>query len=154
MAVPNPQRLAFAGPVDPVHGFPMWFEDAGGLRLELVLDADPLAPAIGELCRNEKGHARRTAVIELLLGNDGHYQRSYRPQAYFGMVYDTGTWVSANGALQLRWTEYTVIPKPAYPPLQQGTDTFVVEADGPDAFRFRSPACDAPQCWGRMVRVQ
>ncbi len=44
---------------------------------------------------------RGTAVIELLLGNDGHYQRSYRPQAYFGMVYDTGTWLSANGALQL-----------------------------------------------------
>lgn len=49
MAVPNPQRLAFAGPVDPVHGFPMWFEDASGLRLELVLDPDPFAPAIGEL---------------------------------------------------------------------------------------------------------
>ena len=49
MAVSNPNRLAFAGPPDPVNGFPMWFEDASGLRLELVLDADPRAPAIGEL---------------------------------------------------------------------------------------------------------
>lgn len=97
---------------------------------------------------------RGTAVIELLLGDDGHYQRSYRPQAYFGMVYDTGTWVSANGALQLRWTEYTVIPKPAYPPLQQGTDTYVVEAPDANTMRFRSPACTAPQCWAQLERVQ
>ena len=49
MATTNPQRLAFAGPRDPAHGFPMWFEDASGLRLELVLGPDPRAPAIGEL---------------------------------------------------------------------------------------------------------
>lgn len=49
MAISNPQRLVFAGPPDPLNGFPMWFEDGNGLRLELVLDADPRAPAIGEL---------------------------------------------------------------------------------------------------------
>ena len=127
------------------------FAFAPGPREAAAQDADWF---VGAWRAEVPDPVRGTAVIELLLGNDGHYQRSYRPQAYFGMVYDTGTWVSANGALQLRWTEYTVIPKPAYPPLQQGTDTFVVEAEGPDAFRFRSPACDAPQCWGRMVRVQ
>ncbi len=45
----NPNRLAFAGPIDPTTGYPLWFEDANGVRLELVLDADPLAPVIGEL---------------------------------------------------------------------------------------------------------
>jgi hypothetical protein len=45
----NPERLRFAGSVDPATGYPLWFEDANGLRLELVLNNDPLAPVIGEL---------------------------------------------------------------------------------------------------------
>ena len=50
MAVENDKRLAAAGPIDPLHGFPLWFEDAIGTRLELGLDPDdPLMPAIGEL---------------------------------------------------------------------------------------------------------
>ncbi len=49
MSIENLNRLAFAGPPHPLHGFPMWFEDADNLRLELVTDADPMAPAIGEL---------------------------------------------------------------------------------------------------------
>lgn len=49
MAIRNPNRLAGAGPTDPGHGFPLWFEDANGVRLGLVTEPDPMAPAIGEL---------------------------------------------------------------------------------------------------------
>jgi hypothetical protein len=49
MDTENNERLAFAGPAHPDHGFPMWFEDKNGMRLELVLNEDPMAPAIGEL---------------------------------------------------------------------------------------------------------
>ena len=49
MSDENAKRLAFAGPAHPMHGFPMWFEDASGLRLELALDADPMTPAIADL---------------------------------------------------------------------------------------------------------
>lgn len=46
MATENVERLAAAGPIDPSSGFPMWFEDGNGVRLELALTADPLTPAI------------------------------------------------------------------------------------------------------------
>jgi hypothetical protein len=49
MAVANPQRLKSAGPIDPKNQFPLWFEDGNGIRLELVTNADPMAPAIGVL---------------------------------------------------------------------------------------------------------
>lgn len=49
MAVENPNRLSAVGPVDPIHGFPQWFQDASGLKLELVTSPDPQAPAAGEL---------------------------------------------------------------------------------------------------------
>ena len=48
MAIRNPQRLASAGPNDPAHGFPQWFQDGNGLALEIVTNIDPMAPAIGE----------------------------------------------------------------------------------------------------------
>lgn len=51
MSVPNPNRLTAAGPADGANRFPQWFEDQSGLRLELVTQADPLAPARGELER-------------------------------------------------------------------------------------------------------
>jgi hypothetical protein len=43
-----------AGPIDSVNGFPLWFEDESGLRLELglsrdPLNPDPLLPVIGEV---------------------------------------------------------------------------------------------------------
>jgi hypothetical protein len=45
----NTDRLARVGPVSGVHGFPLWYRDAGGVRLELGLDrADPNLPAIGD----------------------------------------------------------------------------------------------------------
>lgn len=50
MVVSNPNRLKSAGPIGD-YGFPLWFEDANQVRLELVLDRDPNAPAIGELER-------------------------------------------------------------------------------------------------------
>jgi hypothetical protein len=49
MSIENSHRLAFAGPAHPDNGFPMWFEDSSGMRLELVTDADPMAPAIADL---------------------------------------------------------------------------------------------------------
>lgn len=48
MATENNQRLAAVGPPDPVHGFPLWFEDSTGIRLELGLGPDPFLPAIEE----------------------------------------------------------------------------------------------------------
>lgn len=48
MPVSNTNRLRAVGPVDPENGFPLWFGD-GTTRLEIVLDEDPNAPAIGEL---------------------------------------------------------------------------------------------------------
>lgn len=48
MAIRNPNRLANAGPIHSGHGFPVWFEDANGVRLELVTVPDPMAPAIGK----------------------------------------------------------------------------------------------------------
>jgi hypothetical protein len=35
-------RLTKTGPVDPNTGFPMWYEDANGMRLDLCLDNNPL----------------------------------------------------------------------------------------------------------------
>jgi hypothetical protein len=54
MTIENPERLRAAGPIDPDNGFPLWFEDKKGVRLELGinrdrLNPDPLIPAIGEL---------------------------------------------------------------------------------------------------------
>lgn len=48
MAVKNPRRLAAAGPINAGHGFPDWFRDGNGLALEIVTNADPFAPAIGD----------------------------------------------------------------------------------------------------------
>lgn len=48
MTVENSERLADVGPLDPVHGYPMWFEDNNGVRLELGLGPDPMLPAIDE----------------------------------------------------------------------------------------------------------
>lgn len=42
----NLQRLAAVGPLDPVHGFPLWFADANDTVLELGLGPDPNLPAI------------------------------------------------------------------------------------------------------------
>lgn len=96
---------------------------------------------------------RGTAIIELLLGNDATYQRSYRPEAYPGMVWDAGEWTWQPGYLQLRWFRYEVAPRPAMPPPQTGTDTFVIDYLGPAAFRFRSAACALDICWGTMHRA-
>ncbi|MGB5777834.1 MAG: hypothetical protein WBH10_02020 [Allopontixanthobacter sediminis] len=49
MVIKNPNRLALVGTTVPSHGFPRWFEDANGVRLEIVTDPDPMAPAIGEI---------------------------------------------------------------------------------------------------------
>jgi hypothetical protein len=39
--------LIAVGPTDPVHGFPLWYEDSDGTRLELGLDpTDPNLPAL------------------------------------------------------------------------------------------------------------
>jgi hypothetical protein len=48
MATENPERLLAAGPIDPANGYPMWFEDRNGVKLELVTNNDPRAPIIGE----------------------------------------------------------------------------------------------------------
>jgi hypothetical protein len=46
----NPNRLAARGPIDPGNGFPRWYKDAAGVRLELAFDpADPRTPALGDL---------------------------------------------------------------------------------------------------------
>lgn len=47
MALDNMRRLAHRGPVDPGHGFPLWYEDDTGRRLALGLEPDPLTPAVG-----------------------------------------------------------------------------------------------------------
>jgi hypothetical protein len=49
MAEENKSRLKAAGPIDPEDGFPLWFEDTNGVRLELGLNPDPRTPAIGDL---------------------------------------------------------------------------------------------------------
>ncbi|GAA3953556.1 PKD domain-containing protein [Actinoplanes auranticolor] len=46
----NPSRLSARGPVDPRHGFPRWYKDAAGVRLEPAFDPlDPRTPALGDL---------------------------------------------------------------------------------------------------------
>lgn len=48
--ITNPDRLAKVGPLSPVNGFPLWYKDSQGTRLELVSAAgDPFAPAVGDL---------------------------------------------------------------------------------------------------------
>lgn len=45
----NDQSLASVGPVDPDHGFPLWYKDRTGLRVELAtLRDDPNTPAMGD----------------------------------------------------------------------------------------------------------
>ena len=39
------QPLSFVGPIDSAHGYPLWYEDPAGVRLELGLGNDPLTPA-------------------------------------------------------------------------------------------------------------
>jgi hypothetical protein len=42
VTTPNPQTLKAVGPVSAAHGFPVWYEDSNGLRLEQCLDtSDP-----------------------------------------------------------------------------------------------------------------
>jgi hypothetical protein len=42
-----PDGLIDVGPIDPVHHFPLWYEDSDGTRLELGLDPDdPNLPAL------------------------------------------------------------------------------------------------------------
>lgn len=96
---------------------------------------------------------RGTAIVELTLGDDGRYQRSYRPEAYAGMVWDAGIWTWEPGFLLLRWFRYEVAPRPAMPPPQTGTDTFVIQYLNPNAFRFRSAGCVPDACWGTMQRA-
>jgi hypothetical protein len=38
MALGNTLRLKAAGSIDPENGFPLWFEDTNGVRLELGLN--------------------------------------------------------------------------------------------------------------------
>ena len=46
----NPERLAARGPIDSGNGFPHWYKDAAGVRLELAVDpADPNTQAMGDL---------------------------------------------------------------------------------------------------------
>jgi hypothetical protein len=46
----NPQRLAARGPIDAANGFPLWYKDGSGQRLDLAVDPrDPNTPAIGDL---------------------------------------------------------------------------------------------------------
>ncbi len=54
MGTENNMRLRASGPIDSDTGFPLWFEDTNGVRLELGLNRDPLnpdllIPAIGEM---------------------------------------------------------------------------------------------------------
>lgn len=49
MAKVNDKRLAFVGPTDPEFGFPLWYEDGAGVRLDLGLRPDPMTPAVGDL---------------------------------------------------------------------------------------------------------
>lgn len=45
----NTTRLAEVGPIDPETGFPLWYKDGNGVRLELVWKPGDLnAPAVGE----------------------------------------------------------------------------------------------------------
>lgn len=45
----NPQRLTKVGPLSPSTGFPLWYKDGTGTRLELSLStADPFTPAVGD----------------------------------------------------------------------------------------------------------
>lgn len=45
----NSQRLAKVGPLSPSTGYPLWYKDADGTRLELSLStADPFTPAVGD----------------------------------------------------------------------------------------------------------
>jgi len=47
--VENPERLAAVGPINPATGFPLWYRDANGIRLEQALStADPNTPAVGD----------------------------------------------------------------------------------------------------------
>lgn len=46
----NPARLSARGPLDPGNGFPRWYKDGAGVRLELAFDPDdPRTPAVGDL---------------------------------------------------------------------------------------------------------
>lgn len=45
----NPMRLAAVGPLNPSTGFPLWYKDAAGIRLEQSLStADLNTPAVGD----------------------------------------------------------------------------------------------------------
>lgn len=46
----NPERLVSVGPVNPKTGFPLWYKDAAGIRLEpALLPDEPNTPAVGEM---------------------------------------------------------------------------------------------------------
>ena len=45
----NGPGLAAVGPVSATDGFPVWYKDKNGLRLENCITADPLCPAVGAM---------------------------------------------------------------------------------------------------------
>lgn len=86
----NSQRLKTAGPIDPSTGFPMWFEDGNGVRLELVLNQDELAPVIGERPQPDQ---------PLLLPKPGDPREQNFPDEAFYFAAEAQMSVAGNGVV-------------------------------------------------------
>lgn len=95
-----------------------------------------------------------SAILQLVLNNDGSYQRFYAPEGYPGTVREAGAWSwQPGGQLRLRWNRYEVTPAPAAAPPQEGTIIVTVEILGPNVFRLRDPGCQQDGCWATLRRM-
>lgn len=96
---------------------------------------------------------RGTALVQLVIGNDGSYQRLFGPEDYPGGIREVGVWSLQAGLLRLRWYRYDAARAQSRAAPQEGTSILVVEFQGPNAFRFRDQSCRAESCWGTMRRM-
>ncbi|MGY1821855.1 hypothetical protein [Geodermatophilus sp. SYSU D00079] len=79
IVTPNPRTLQAVGPTSGVHGFPVWYEDHEGTRLELCLDAadpycDPAFLTEEGLDPNEPLHIGADAATSNFPGESFYYQ--------------------------------------------------------------------------------
>jgi hypothetical protein len=146
LAAPAGADLAAAGPVNPATGYPDWYQDTNGLKLQLCVDGPPyclaaakdLAPPDGEAFWWQAGGDVTPpggGSAKLVLGMEAAYLD--RDPITFGRIRVTVTGSTPNAALDV-----------VHP---YGTAT--VETDGLGNGRFNSDiGCGDPPCnWDRAL---
>ena len=152
VAQPASAELSGVGPVDPGHGYPLWYEDGNGLRLELCLDGPPqclaglVNPSLPATVGNMPDEAfwwAAEAQMTLPTGGDALLVLA-QEAAWLNELPEAGQNM-AFARVRIRVTgltvgeEYTV----THP---YGTDTFVAEAQDRNINFTEDIGCAAAPC--------